>query len=145
MYRDCITLAIYSDSWATMDTISEPGIRGTSFRATPQSIKIINQSRTCKRLPWLLCVLHSCFYPTIKKGDIIYALLYNSEYQETFYNISILPIYIIHVTRYYIQCRIEHLVDILSYYAQNEHVMIQRVRYNLLLNIHNFTVKHLLF
>ena len=42
MYRDCIAPAIYSDSWSTMDTASEPGVRGTSFRAIPQSIKIIN-------------------------------------------------------------------------------------------------------
>ena len=35
MYRDCI---------ATMDTASEPGVRGTSsFRALPHSIKIINR------------------------------------------------------------------------------------------------------
>ena len=33
MYRDCILPAIYSDSQATMDTASEPGVRGTSFRA----------------------------------------------------------------------------------------------------------------
>ena len=44
MYRDCIASAIYPDSWATMDTASEPGVRETSFRAIPQSIKIINQS-----------------------------------------------------------------------------------------------------
>ena len=37
MYRVCISPSIYSDSWATMDTASETGVRGTSFRA----IKII--------------------------------------------------------------------------------------------------------
>ena len=40
MYRDCITPAIYSDSWATMDTVSEPGVRETSIRTILQSIKI---------------------------------------------------------------------------------------------------------
>ena len=44
MYKHCIALAIYSDSWATMDTASRPGVRGTSFRVIPQSIKIINHS-----------------------------------------------------------------------------------------------------
>ena len=42
MHRDCIAFAIYSDSWATMDTASGPGVRGTFFKAIPQSIKIIN-------------------------------------------------------------------------------------------------------
>ena len=41
MYRDCIAPAIYSDSCATMDL--ESGVIGTSFRAIPQSMKIINQ------------------------------------------------------------------------------------------------------
>ena len=35
-----IALAIYSDSWVTMDTASEPGVRDTSFRAIPKSIEI---------------------------------------------------------------------------------------------------------
>ena len=43
-HRDCIAPAIYSDSWAAMDTASEFGVRGTSFRAIPQSIKIINHT-----------------------------------------------------------------------------------------------------
>ena len=63
MYRDCIALAVYSNSQATIyimlpspssgqshnllnkpttDTASEPGVRGTSFRIIPQAIKIIN-------------------------------------------------------------------------------------------------------
>ena len=33
MFRDCIDPAIYSKSWATMDTASELGVRVTSFRA----------------------------------------------------------------------------------------------------------------
>ena len=41
MYRDCIVPAIYSGSWATIDTASESGVRGTSFRAISQYIKII--------------------------------------------------------------------------------------------------------
>ena len=36
-----ITPAIYSEWWATMDTASGPEIRGTSFRAIPQSTKIM--------------------------------------------------------------------------------------------------------
>ena len=44
MYRDCIALAITFELWATMETASGPGVRGTSFMAIPQSIKIINQS-----------------------------------------------------------------------------------------------------
>ena len=43
IYRDCIAHAICSDSWATMDTASGPGVRGTSFRAIPQFIKIIHR------------------------------------------------------------------------------------------------------
>ena len=39
MYRDCIALAVYSNSQATMDTASEPWDRGTSFRA----INMINK------------------------------------------------------------------------------------------------------
>ena len=39
MYRDCIAPAIYSDSWATIDTDSEPGVRWTSFRVILQSIQ----------------------------------------------------------------------------------------------------------
>ena len=42
MYRDCIAPAMYSDWWATKDDASGPGVRGTSFRAILQSIKIIN-------------------------------------------------------------------------------------------------------
>ena len=38
MYRDCIVLAIYSDWW---DSASGPGVRGTTFKAIPQSIKKI--------------------------------------------------------------------------------------------------------
>ena len=45
MFRDCIALAVYSDSWATMDTASESGVRRT-VRAIPQSIKIINLIHT---------------------------------------------------------------------------------------------------
>ena len=37
----CALPAIYSDSWATMDTVSEPGVEGTSFRAISQFITII--------------------------------------------------------------------------------------------------------
>ena len=42
-HRGCIAFAVYSNSQATMDTASEPGVRGISFRAIPQSIKIINR------------------------------------------------------------------------------------------------------
>lgn len=34
-----IALAVYSNSQATMDNASEPGVRGTFFRAIPQLLK----------------------------------------------------------------------------------------------------------
>ena len=43
---------LYSDSWATMDTASEPSFRGTSFRAIPHFIKIINRSDSSSYLSW---------------------------------------------------------------------------------------------
>ena len=50
MYRDCIAPANHSDSWATMDTVSEPEARGTAFRAIPELIlKIINEIKFLKK------------------------------------------------------------------------------------------------
>ena len=41
MYRKYIALAVYSNSQATMDYSSEPGVRGAFFRAIPRAINIV--------------------------------------------------------------------------------------------------------
>ena len=43
MYGDCIAPSKNSDSWASMDSVSEPRVRRTSFRAMLKFVQIINQ------------------------------------------------------------------------------------------------------
>ena len=64
MYRDYIATAIYYDWWATIDTSSGLGVRGTSFRAIPQSTKIINQINNMRPLTVSIASRHaSLVYP----------------------------------------------------------------------------------